>query len=95
MLMMQTFDLASPDAIVRLMAQSDPADLPRRAHDCRYEGDPNRRETRLPGIVTAWRQRRYLDLNVEEPLKPAKSAVLRRARPMNPGLRFSGQARSE
>jgi hypothetical protein len=73
--MIQTFDSASSGAIARLMAQPDPADLPRRAHVCRYEGDPNRRETRLPGIVTAWLQRRHLDLDVEEPLKPAKRAV--------------------
>jgi hypothetical protein len=47
-----------------------------------------RRETRLPGIVTAWLQWRHLDLDVEEPLKPAKRAVKSRARPVNPGLRL-------
>ena len=86
--MIQTFDSASSGAIARLMAQPDPADLPRRAHVCRYEGDPNRRETRLPGIVTAWLQRRHRDVDVEEPLKPAKRAVISRARPVNPGLRL-------
>ena len=86
--MIQRFDSASSDAIARLMAQPDPADLPRRAHVCRYEGDPNRRETRLPGIVTAWLQRRHLDLDVEEPLKPAKRTLKNRARPLNPGLRL-------
>jgi hypothetical protein len=86
--MIQTFDSASSDAIARLMAQPDPADLPRRAHVCRFEGDPNRRETRLPGIVTAWLQRRHLDLDVEEPLKPAKRTGKRRARASKSGLRL-------
>jgi hypothetical protein len=85
---MQTFDSASSDAIALLMAQPDPVDLPRRAHVCRFEGDPNRRETRLPGIVTAWLQRRHLDLDADEPLKPAKRMVKSRARPVNPSLRL-------
>ena len=63
---MQTFASTSFDAYRRLLAQPDPTDLPRRAHVCRYEGDPNRRDTRLPGIVTAWRQRRNLELDVDE-----------------------------
>ena len=86
--MIQPFGSTSSDAIARLMARPDPADLPRRAHVCRYEGDPNRRETRLPGIVTAWLQRRHLDLDVEEPLQPAKRTVKSQARPLNPGLRL-------
>jgi len=86
--MIQTFHSVSFEAIARLMAQPDPADLPRRAHICRYQGDPNRRETRLPGIVTAWLQRRHLNLDVEEPLKPAMRAVKSRARPMHSGLRL-------
>jgi hypothetical protein len=86
--MMQTFHSPSFEAITRLMAQPDPADLPRRAHVCRYEGDPHRRETRLPGIVTAWLQRRHLALEVDEPLKPAKRAVKSRARPLHSGLRL-------
>jgi len=84
----QTFDSASSDAIARLLAQPDPADLPRRAHVCRYAGDPDRRETRLPGIVKAWLQRRHLELDVEEPLQPAKRTVKSQARPLNPGLRL-------
>ena len=103
MFMIRTFDSASFDAIARLLAKPDPADLPRRAHVCRYEGDPNRRQTRLPGIVTAWLQRRHLALDVEEPVaaktrtvksraveQPVAAAtrtVKSRARPMNPGLR--------
>jgi hypothetical protein len=66
--LMQTFPSTSFDAYTRLLAQPDPTDLPRRAHVYRYEGDPNRRDTRLPGIVTARRQRRNLELDVEEPV---------------------------
>lgn len=65
-LLMDTFASTSFDAYTRLLAQPDPADLPRRAHVCRYEGDPNRRDTRLPGIVTERRQRRNLELDVED-----------------------------
>lgn len=65
--LVHTFASTSFDAYTRLLAQPDPTDLPRRAHVCRYEGDPNRRDTRLPGIVTAWRQHRSLELDVEEP----------------------------
>jgi hypothetical protein len=86
--MMRTFNSASFDAIARLIALPDPADLPRRAHVCRYEGDPNRRETRLPGIVTAWLQRRHLALDVDEPGTPATRTLKRRAPPVNPGLRL-------
>jgi len=68
---MQTFASTSFDAYTRLLAQPDPTDLPRRAHVCRYEGDRNRRDTRLPGIVTAWLQRRNLMLDVEEPVAGA------------------------
>jgi hypothetical protein len=63
---MPTFASTSFDAYTRLLAQPDPKDLPRRAHVCRYEGDPNRRDTRLFGIVSVWRQRRNLELEVEE-----------------------------
>ena len=86
--MIQTFDSVSFEAIARLMEQPDPADLPRRAHVCRYLGDPDRRQTRLPGIVTAWLQRRHLDRDVDEPIKPAMRAVNGRARPMHSGLRL-------
>jgi len=45
---MQTFDPVCFDAFERLLALPDPRDLPRRAHVYRYEGDPDRRGTRLP-----------------------------------------------
>jgi hypothetical protein len=50
---MQPFDPACFDAFARLLARPDPTDLPRRAHVYRCEGDPNRRATRLPGILMA------------------------------------------
>jgi hypothetical protein len=59
--MMRTIDLRRMDAFMRLLAQPDPTDLPRRGHVYRCEGDPNRRATRLPGILMAWLQRRILE----------------------------------
>ena len=70
--MMQTHDPVNLDAFARLMARPDPADLPRRAHVHRYDGDPNRRLTRLLPIHMAWLQRRHLDVEVEEPIATAR-----------------------
>jgi hypothetical protein len=87
--MMQAFDPVCFDAFAQLLAQPDPADLPRRAHVLVCEGDPNRRETRLPGILMGWLQRRHMDVDVEEPLEAAKrTAAQRRGRLINPGLRL-------
>ena len=68
---MPTLASTSLDAYTRLLAQPDPKDLPRRGHVVRYEGDPDRRDTRLPGLVSVWRQRRNLELEVKEPLAGA------------------------
>lgn len=84
--MTRTFDPVCFEAFQQLLAQPDADDLPRRASLCRYEGDPNRRSTRLPGIITAWLQRRYLDVDVPEPMASAKRMPKRYARPVNPGL---------
>ena len=91
---MRTFDPVCFDALERLLEQPDPADLPRRGHVYRWEGDPDRRVTRLPGILMAWLQRRHLAVDSEQPLKaaaPARSARLypwkRLERRANPGLR--------
>jgi hypothetical protein len=65
MVTMQTFDPVCFDAFTRLLARPDPADL-------RYESDPNRRTTRLQPILMGWLQRRFLEVNVEEPLATAK-----------------------
>jgi hypothetical protein len=86
--MMQVFDPVCFDAFARLLARPDPADLPRRAHTLRCEGDPNRRITRLPAILMGWLQRRHLENEVEEPLAPATRMWNRRTHPrMNPGMR--------
>src|SRR6267142_4783652 len=69
--MMQRFDPESFDAFAQLLARPDPEDLPRRAHVYRYEGDPNRRVTRFPGILMGWLQRRHLETDIEAPLAPA------------------------
>jgi hypothetical protein len=85
--MTRALDPTRLDAFARLLARPDPRDLPRRAHVYRYEGDPDRRATRLPGILMGWLQRRHLDVDVEEPLRPAQTWS-RRGRPANPGLRL-------
>jgi hypothetical protein len=90
---MPTFASTSFDAYTRLLAQPDPKDLPRRAHVCRCEGDPNRRDTRLPGIVSAWRQRRNLE--VEEPVTGGaveSKRVIRDSRAAASGGRHEGEA---
>ena len=96
--MMQAIDPVYLEAFAQLLARPDPRDLPRRAHVRRFEGDPNRRATRLPGILMAWLQRRHLAIDNEEPLAPATrtwprrrferhAGLERRGRPANPGLR--------
>jgi hypothetical protein len=84
----QTFDPVRFDAFARLLAQPDPKDLPRRTHALQYEGDPNRRATRLHTILMGWRQRRFLEIDVEEPLRPATRTVTPRERAGHPGLRL-------
>lgn len=90
---MQTFDPVCFEAFERLLAQPDPADLPRRTHVYRCEGDPNRRATRLPGILMAWLQRRHLAIDIDEPLAPAMRTSIRhdpwirQPQRVNPGLR--------
>ena len=85
--MMQTYDPASLDAFTRLLARPDPADLPRRTHVSRCAGDPDRRRTRLPGILMGWLQRRHLDVDREETPASARRTV-RPARVTNSGLRL-------
>jgi len=82
------FDPERFDAFARLLAQPDPKGLPRRAHVSRWLGDPDRRGTRLPGIVMAWMQRRHLEIDIEEPAAPARRAARRLARAVNPALRL-------
>jgi hypothetical protein len=68
--MIQVIDPVRFDAFVALMALPDPRDLPHRGHVCRYAGDPDRRATRLPGILMGWLQRRHLAVDGEEALAP-------------------------
>lgn len=76
-------------AFERLLARPDPKDLPRRAHALRWEGEPNRRSTRLVPIVMGWLQRRFLEVDIEEPLAPAiRTREKRRARVTTPGPRL-------
>jgi hypothetical protein len=90
---MQTLGPVCLDAFARLLARPDPTDLPRRAHVYRCEGDPDRRATRLPGILMAWLQRRHLAVDIEEPLAAATRSSARRdpwvrhELRANPGLR--------
>lgn len=69
--MVQIIDPARLEAYHRLLAQPDPADLPHRGHVLRCAGDPNRRATRMPPVLMAWLQERYLEVDVEEPLPVA------------------------
>jgi hypothetical protein len=85
--MMQTYDPASLEAFIRLLARPDPADLPRRVHVFRCAGDPDRRRTRLPGILMGWLQRRHLDVDCEETPAAARRTVRLTGR-ANTGLRL-------
>ena len=84
----QSFDPVRFDAFARLLARPDPEGM-RRRHVSRFPGDPERRGTRLPGILMAWMQRRHLEIDIEEALAPAVAAraAKRLARPVNLGLR--------
>jgi len=75
------------DAFVRLLAQPDPRDLPRRAHVYRCAGDPDRRATRLRGILMGWLQRRHLAVDVEGPPAAAVRALNRSTSPAHARLR--------
>ena len=86
--MMQTYNPVCFDAFARLLARPDPVDLPRRTHVYHCEGDPDRRETVLPGTLMAWLQRRHLETDSDEPLAPATRTFQRHSRrAVNPGLR--------
>jgi len=84
--MINTFDPVRLEAFTRLLARPDPRSLPRRTHAYRWEGDPDRRVTRLPAIMMGWLQRRYLDTDVEAPVVCATRTPKHRVRRPNPGL---------
>jgi len=64
---LQSFDPSCLDAFNRLLARPDPPEMPRRTHVYQCAGEPDRRETRLPGILMGWLQRRHLDVDIDEP----------------------------
>jgi hypothetical protein len=82
---MQPIDQVCFDAFARLLARPDPPDLPRRGNTCRCEGDPDRRATRLPGILMASLQRRCLEVDVEELLASATRTRTIRGRDVDSG----------
>jgi len=88
--MLQTFDPGRVAAFVRLLAGPRPAGLPLGGQVHRCDGDPNRRTTRLPGIIMTWLQYRHLEIDADEPLDSrvrTYARAPRRLRPVNPGLR--------
>ena len=85
---MQPFNQEAFEAFTALLERPDPREMPRRAHMMRWEGDPNRRATRLPPILMAWLQLRFLEADGEELPAPARPVRRRRAAAFNPGLRL-------
>ena len=86
--MFQTFDPVRVDALAKLLASPQPADLPRGGQVHRWDGDPDRRTTRLPAIIMGWLQYRHLEIDAEEPLDSRVRIYVRprRVRRVNPGL---------
>ena len=68
------FDRVCFEAFERLLAQPDPPEMPRRTHIYSYDGESDRRATRLPALLMVWLQRRHLAVEIEEPLAPARRA---------------------
>ena len=89
--MFQTLDPRRVDAFAKLLASPHPADLPPGGQVHRYDGDPDRRVTRLPAIIMGWLQHRHLELDAEEPLDSRVRICVRprRLRPVNPCFPFS------
>ena len=77
--MIHALDPVYLEAFERLLAQPDPPDMTRRAHERPYGGDPDRRATRLPVILMGWLQRRHLAVDREERLAPARCVQKRAA----------------
>jgi hypothetical protein len=78
--MMHVFDPARLSVFERILARPLPRGLPRGGQIHRWDGDPSRRATRLPGIIMAWLQYRHLEIDAEEPLT-ARARTQRRPRP--------------
>jgi len=90
--MMHVFDPARLLVFEQIMTRPLPFDLPRGGQAHRCDGDPDRRTTRLPGLIMAWLQHRHLDVDAEEPLT-AQARTSRRPRRAvrlpNPGLKLT------
>ena len=88
--MMRTFDPERLRVFERILARPLPRHLPRGGQIHRWDGDPDRRTTRLPGIIMGWLQRRHLETDADEPLTAVARTHRRSRRPVrgaNPGLR--------
>jgi hypothetical protein len=86
-----TFDPARLHAFEQILTRPLPRNLPRGGQIHRWDGDPDRRTTRLPAIIMAWLQRRHLEIDAEEPLTTKARTYRRSRRPVqvaNPGLRL-------
>ncbi len=90
--MIQVIDPKRFDAFVQLMSLPDPADLPRRGHVLRCEGEPDRRATRLPRIIMGWLQQRHLESDIEEVPTVVTRSPRRRGRADLRVLRPTGTA---
>jgi len=77
--MMQTYDPARLHVFEQILARPRPLDLPPGGQAHRFDGDPDRRMTRLPGLLMAWLQHRHLEVDAEEPLT-ARARTSRRPR---------------
>ncbi|HEY2434934.1 MAG TPA: hypothetical protein VGI12_19840 [Vicinamibacterales bacterium] len=89
--MIHTFDPERFRAFEQLMTRALPPDLPHGGQIHRWDGDPDRRTTRLPKILMGWLQRRYLEQDVEEPLASRARTFKRARRPVRlpiPALRL-------
>ena len=87
--MMQTFDPARLETFEQILARPLPQGLPPGGQVHRWDGDPDRRTTRLPAIIMSWLQRRHLEIDADEPLT-SRARTFRRprraVRPMNSPL---------
>jgi hypothetical protein len=89
--MMQAYDPARLLAFEQILARPRPSDLPPGGQAHRFDGDPDRRTTRLPAMMMAWLQHRHIEVDAEEPLTARARACRRPRRPVrlpNPGLKL-------
>jgi hypothetical protein len=89
--MLQTFDPARLHAFEKMLAGQRPLNLPPGGQVHRFDGDPDRRTTRLPRIMMAWLQHRHLEIDAEEPLTARARAYRRPRRAVrltNPSLKL-------